>query len=618
MCGINGLVSLGAAPCDLAVVERMNSALAHRGPDDQGTFAGDGIVLGHRRLAIIDLSSAGHQPMFSASGRYVVVFNGEIYNFRELRAQLAGYPFRTETDTEVILAALERWGEGFIERLIGMFAIAVWDRTERSLLLVRDRLGIKPLYYYIDADRLIFSSEVRAILATGLVPRRLDDDALIDYLRYQTVHTPRTIIAGVRMLPAGSKLRLAGAEPKITRYWTPLPDADSGERVEIARIREALYRAVERRLVSDVPFGAFLSGGIDSSAIVAMMSEMTDKVATFSVTFAEPEFSEAHFARIVAKRYNTDHHEIRLTPEDFLAELPAALRSMDHPSGDGPNTYVVSKATKNAGVTMALSGLGGDELFAGYDVFRRSYRLAKLGLLNAVPRTIRAAGGALVASLRPSIGALKLAAAVAEPEVSPMTAYPLGRQVLLDSQIEELVSRAELPANSVERWLGSLGTDPRFTALPVLSQVSVAEIGTYLQDVLLRDTDQMSMAHSLEVRVPFMDHEVVELLMRVPDQQKYPRTPKRLLVEALDGLLPNEVVNRPKMGFTLPFARWLKNELSTFCAKRLDSLAERRQFRAEPVRDLWTSFLANDPRLSWSRIWMLAVLDDWLTRHSVS
>jgi len=363
-------------------VRVMNNALKHRGPDDEGVYSDENVSLGQRRLMIIDLTRAGHQPMSTPDGRFTLVFNGEVYNFEEIRKQL-DYPFRSKTDSEVVLAAWQKWGEDSVTRFNGMFAFAVWDKKEKQLFLIRDRLGIKPLYWSLQGGSLLFSSEVRALLASGKVSREIDQDSLVDFLRYQTVQTPDTILKDVKMLQAGCILRfdLNKKEPVITSYWKPeisgsLKSDTSYSEVK-ENVSELFYRSVKRRLVADVPFGAFLSGGIDSSAIVGAMAKVSNRqVKTFNISFAEDEFSEARYARHIAKLNNTDHTEINLTPQDFLRYLPDALSNMDHPSGDGPNTWLVSKVTKEAGITMALSGLGGDELFAGYPIFKRMMSLA--------------------------------------------------------------------------------------------------------------------------------------------------------------------------------------------------------------------------------------------------
>ena len=330
MCGINGIRSfLLPRVAREAAVNAMNVASAHRGPDDAGVWSTSNLTLGHRRLSILDLSAAGHQPMASACGRYHVAYNGELYNFRALRAQL-DYPFVTQTDTEVLLAAWQRWGAACLEKLDGMYGFALWDNEDKTLHLVRDRLGIKPVYYWAGADNFLFSSEIRPLLASNLVPRRLNRAALSDFLRYQTLLQPTTLIQDVRMLPAASHLILSDKGLAITRYWTPWskpnPDlAHAAPKVVLARIKETLGAAVERQLVADVPFGIFLSGGIDSAALVALASQVTGKLSTFCVDFAEPRFSEARYAAKIAADYRTEHHLVQLHPKDFLARLPAAI-----------------------------------------------------------------------------------------------------------------------------------------------------------------------------------------------------------------------------------------------------------------------------------------------------
>jgi asparagine synthase (glutamine-hydrolysing) len=366
MCGINGIYFQKQNSFNSTeAISKMNQTISHRGPDDQGVFSEDNVTLGQTRLSIIDLSSAGHQPMTCNDERFTIVFNGEIYNFKEIRLELQRvkqgqhykpYAFKTQTDTEVILAAYSRWGKDCVSKFNGMFAFAIWDNVEKSLFIVRDRLGIKPLYCHIDQQgNVVFSSEIRALLASGLVKRKISVNGVADYLQYQTVHAPDTIVENVKMLMPGHSITLKrGEEPTTECYWNMNSFIQQGKvnksYEEVTKdVKQLLLNAVERRLIADVPFGAFLSGGIDSSAVVALMSKVsTDKVQTFSIVFDESEFSEAVYSRMVAQKYNTHHHEIRLTPGDFMNELPHALDAMDHPSGDGPNTYVVSKATKQA------------------------------------------------------------------------------------------------------------------------------------------------------------------------------------------------------------------------------------------------------------------------------
>lgn len=622
MCGIAGIHGLEGITDPEALAHRMTGAMAHRGPDATGVLRRGNSVIGHRRLSIIDLSAGSNQPFVSADGRYALAFNGEIYNYRELRKQL-DWDWRTGSDTEVLLAAFARWGPDCLHRLHGMFAFAVHDAASDELFIARDRMGIKPLYWYRDDRHVLFASELRALLATGLVPRRLDSEALVDHLRYQTVHAPATMVQDVRMLEAGHWLRINDQEVGSGRWYDLVTAVDrSVEHLPIEQVqkevRDRLSRAVEKRLVSDVPFGAFLSGGIDSSAVVGLMAQASAQpVHTFSVVFNEEAFNEEKYARIVAKKFRTEHTAIRLQPADMLRQLPDALAAMDHPSADGPNTYVVSKVTKEAGITMALSGLGGDEVFAGYPVFTRTLALWKKRWVTQFPRGLRSLAASAIALARPGITSEKLGALLRLASFSVDDTFPVSRLTRTDSELFRLLKREAMPANRVAKVMQALIRDDGGHALPLLSQVSLGELSTYLQSVLLRDTDQMSMAHALEVRVPFLDHELVEFVLGVSDAQKYPHTPKQLLVDSLGDLLPTEIVHRPKMGFTLPWELWMRNELRGFCEARIAYLERRPEFRKGAVADLWRRFLAGDQRVNWSRLWSLVVLGDWLEGHGI-
>ena len=531
MCGISGVIGIASSEEAGKVLDAMNGAISHRGPDDCGSFVVPGVALGQRRLSIIDLSSAGHQPMISTDGNLVLVFNGEIYNYRELKQELKEYPYQTQTDTEVILAAWQKWGPECVHHFNGMFAFVIWDKERNETFLFRDRLGIKPLYYYQKERSLLFCSEVRGLLMSGLVPRKLNRTALADYLRYQTVHAPETMVEGVKMLLPGHYIQISKGEMTTSPYWSPEKNysrESEGKPYEEVKkdVHHLLQQAVARRLVADVPFGAFLSGGIDSSAIVGLMSQVaTHRVKTFSVSFEEEAFSEAKYAAAIAKKFNTEHTEINLIPDDFLELIPAALQAMDHPSGDGPNTFVVSKVTKEAGITMALSGLGGDELFAGYDVFKRMHTLHQYQWLSTVPLALRRMAGRSLRVVKPSAASTKLNELLSLPSWKLSDAYPITRQVLPDDYLLQLTgSGTTLEDNRVQQMLETSiqMQECNESMLPLLSQVSVAEIGTYMQNTLLRDTDQMSMAHALEVRVPFLDYELVEYVLGVPDSYKYP------------------------------------------------------------------------------------------------
>lgn len=628
MCGITGIIS---SRIDHEKRERivggMNKCLAHRGPDHDAVWSGDNVTLGHRRLSIIDLSPESNQPFFSFDKRYVIVYNGELYNYRELKLQLQQaahgteekpYFFQTASDTEVALAAYIRWGKQCLKYFNGMFAFAIYDTIEKEVFIARDRMGVKPLYYHYSDDAFVFASEIRPILRSGIKEFRLNREVLAEYFMYQTVLAPSTIVKGIKMLMPGNYMELKNGKATITEYYNlnAIGNSAAGLSYEqtCAKVRELLGVSVQQRLVADVPFGAFLSGGIDSSAVVGLMAQVSSEtVQTFNVSFDESEFSESQYARAIAKKFNTSHHEIKLTPVDFLKQLPEALTAMDHPSGDGPNTYIVSKATKQAGITMALSGIGGDELFAGYDVFKRMAELQKKSWLNAVPLFIRKGGGAIVRARRKSIGGNKIAELLAQPSINFAAAYPLNRSVFTQKELSVLLNGAA-PFNQIQKIIAQVPQVENH----LLSAVSLSEIQTYLQNTLLRDTDQMSMAVALEVREPFLDYRLIEFAVSVNDQHKYPHTPKKLLVDSLGDLVPAEIVNRPKMGFTLPWKEWLKHDLKSFCEKNIEELGKRDFCRGAEIKSLWQRFLNNDPTVTWSRIWHLVILNHWLSENKIS
>ena len=622
MCGINGIYHFDGTSGSQEVIMKMNDMLAYRGPDAQGVYRDEKVELGHRRLTIIDVSEMANQPLFSPEKNYVIIFNGEIYNYRELKKQLGDYPFKTTGDTEVVLAAYIKWGANCVTALNGIFAFAIWDKSKQELFIARDRLGVKPLYYYADNHRVIFSSSLKSILSTGMVERKLSKPALVDYLRYQTVHAPQTIIEKVVALMPGQSMRISDEDGVVTKtYWqitdAPVKSYAGKEAVQMA-VRDQLSKSVEMQLVADVPFGAFLSGGIDSSLLVALMSRMhSGKVDTFSVVFKEDQFSEREFSRLIARKFETRHHEIELSVSDFKELIPEALQFMDHPSGDGPNTFVVSKKTREAGVKMALSGLGGDELFAGYPVFNQLPQLRQKKWLRSFPAYLRRPLAGAYHGLKGTVASAKISALLKLEEFETETIYPVSRQVLMDEQIVKLLAYDKLPANRVSEIVnGLIGYKMPGHHLPLLSKISVAEISTYMQNVLLRDADQMSMASGLEVRVPFLDHELVELALGIPDQFKTPASPKKLLVDSFAGILPEEIYQRPKMGFVLPYEKWMKEDLRSFCEDRINDLKNNSHFSSAGLDTLWKKFISGSPSVRWSRIWPLVVLSNWMKENN--
>lgn len=639
MCGINGIFELRASanafgqglPQDAAeVVSTMTAQLRHRGPDDRGhsvvCATSPAVVFGHTRLSILDLSAAGHQPMSGGEGeRLQITFNGEIYNFRELREELGttGGQWRTQTDTEVILRAYERWGETSFARLRGMFAFAIWDESSRRLVLARDRFGIKPLYYFQDDDRLVFASEVRALLSSGLVPREVCREGLASYLSYGAVEAPLSIIKGVRMLRPGHSLTVScgdsGLELDEKPYVGWLNERDGtavprDRRDAAARLREVLEDSVRYHMVSDMPVGAFLSGGIDSSAIVALMSRVTrEPPRTFSVVFDEKEFSEAEYSRFVSRKFGTEHQEVRLSEGELLSMLPDALGDMDHPTMDGINTYVVSKAVHDAGIKVVLSGLGGDELFAGYPSFRRAALMKRLAF---VPDGLRKATASIGRSLLHNTVQQRKAWELLGGELSASYAYATSRQLFSAREVAELTG-----VGIARKGPQPEGARPGETCDgDFINAVSLCELKGYMSDMLLRDADQMSMAHGLEVRVPFIDSEVVPYVLSLPGSWKVDsQRPKPFLIDAMSDLLPEPIWRRRKMGFTLPFERWMRSELSHELDETFNSYPVfRGAGNGSGVRRFWNDLKKTPSRERWSRPWALYVLIKWCQSNNVS
>lgn len=617
MCGIAGAVQFKEKTGAGADLQAMMQTLGHRGPDARGQFREGPVQLGHTRLSIIDLSSAADQPMADHTGGVRIVFNGEIYNYRELRVQLAGYPFRTNSDTETILAAYQKWGTACLSRLAGMFAFAIWDTLRRELVIVRDRLGVKPLYYFSSSGDFIFASEIRALLASGIVPRKLNYAAVAGFLQTQSVIQPDTIIKGVQALEAGSFMIVDKDGVHQEQYWQVggrLSNIDFSDRSAVKKkVATLLSQSVERRMVSDVPVAAFLSGGIDSSAIVALMSQLTgDRVNTFTIGFDEKDYDESDYAATIAAKFNTRHELIRLKPTSLLEEILPALQVMDTPTGDGVNSYVVSKAIRGQGIKVALSGVGGDELFGGYPIFRQYLQLRKLSPVWKLAMPLRLAAAKF---FRGNDTRAERYRQLLSAEHCDITAfYPVFRQIISPAVLAKLTSLPDLHGHSI---VAGLTAHVELEKLPLLSQVSVAEYLGYTRNTLLADMDQTSMAVSLEVREPFFDHELVEFVLNVPDEQKLGKHPKNLLVESLQALLPLEVVTRKKQGFLFPWNVWMKKELLGFCDDHIRSVAQRDFINEEALLDYWQRFQRGDQTVRWLEIWLFVVLDYWLNKNGV-
>jgi asparagine synthase (glutamine-hydrolysing) len=614
MCGICGVAG-GEAAAGRELVQRMCSSLVHRGPDDEGSLHVDGVTLGMRRLSIIDLEG-GHQPMPNEDSTVWAVHNGEIYNHLELRELLGagGHSFNTQSDTEVLVHGYEQWGgEGLVERLNGMFAFAVLDRRSGTLFLARDRMGIKPLHYAIDGKRLVFASELKALLRDSALRREIDPVALDQYLAYEFVPSPRSIIQGINKLPPAHTLTwsVADGTHRLRRYWTPeLGVGDEPRRrsldEECEELRTVLRESVRKELISDVPLGVFLSGGIDSSAVTAMMTQLGGDVKSFSVGFADRSFDESSHARRVARHLGTEHRELTLEPHmllDLIPQLPALL---DEPLGDASiiPTYLLSAFTRQH-VKVALGGDGGDELFAGYPTLQ-AHRLAAYYM--RAPRVLREG--------------------LVEPVVRRL---PVSRgNVSFDFRAKRFVSGAAYPiAERHQRWMGSFNAQERELLLTKvvrhevedgeavyadpLNQVLMMDMRLYLENDILVKLDRASMMASLEGRVPLLNNDFVEYATRLPLKMKLRGLrSKFLLRRALRGLLPDAILNRPKKGFGIPVAHWFRGPLKEQMLSVLspERIARKGLFDPKVVAGLIADHL-DGRRDNRKQLWTLFAFELW-------
>ena len=575
MCGIAGFTRSASTEGNLALLQRMGEAIAHRGPDDHGEFLNDSIGLAHRRLAIIDLSEDGAQPMHSVCGRYTIVFNGEIYNFQELRTQYAekGYVFRSRTDTEVILAAYSFHGEACLKQLHGMFAFAIWDEYKKTLFLARDRIGKKPLYWWHGGDdRLAFASELKSLRLLPQIRPEIDQTAIVDYLKYLYIPAPKTIYSNIyKLLPGHSLTLCMGGRPVIKEYWDVSFSVNDG--LDFASATEHLLDLVKRqtslRMFADVPLGAFLSGGVDSSGIVALMAQNSaEPVRTCTIGFTDKAFDETPYAREVAERYGTLHHEYQVK-ENLIETIQLLPRYFDEPFADSSAlpTYHVSRLARQM-VTVALSGDGGDESLGGYQKYiteliehkvRRTTPRFLLRILHSL--TSESTSG-----LSKKIGSLSTAALA-----DSGAGFYCTNTFITDRQLEQLLSpqlisfcRDYDPSTHTRQyWDKQHGADH-------VTRMLYTDIKTYLPGDGLVKVDRTSMAHALEVRSPLLDHAVVEFAATLPSRWKIEGKQKKIILrQAFSSLLPNDFLARRKQGFEVPLANWFRNELQPLTREML-------------------------------------------------
>ncbi len=621
MCGVCGILYRdGIRAPEESILKEMCRTLVHRGPDDEGQVILDHVGLGMRRLSIIDLTG-GHQPLSNEDGSIWIVFNGEIYNYRELRVELEqlGHTFRTESDTESILHGYESWGIRVCEKLNGMFGFALWDSQQKKLYLARDRLGIKPLYYYRDEEKLMFGSEIKTILQAPNIHRDIDLVALNNYLTFEYIPSPRSIFKHVRKLPPGHWLSWHADHIQIQPYWKLSPQVNSWDETEAQiRLFELLRDSVRLRLVSDVPLGAFLSGGIDSSIIVSLMADLVkEPVKTFSIGFKESSYNELNYARAVAAKYNTDHHEFTIEAKalDLTEKL---IKQFDEPFGDFSifPTYLVSLMARDF-VTVVLSGDGGDELFAGYDAYRAHrfdrrfyHRLPKIvksgffeSLAEWLPPTEKKKG--MINSFKRFVQGTRL----------PKSLYHARWMVFLHEY-----ERQHLFTDSVLETIGE--TDPydfifQYSSMADgqddVTRTGYIDVNTYLVDDILVKVDRMSMATSLEARVPYLDHRVVEYTFTLPPDLKLNgRDSKILLKKTFWNHLPREVQNRGKQGFSIPIKNWIRKDLKPMMLDLLspNRIEQQGFFNSNYISRLIDEHLKGKENHS-HQLWALIVFEQW-------
>jgi len=638
VCGIAGIYKGDSrtTPDDLAAVRRMMNAQAHRGPDGKGLFRDERVVLGHRRLSIIDRSDAGRQPMSNdvcvecrrGHGTIWVSYDGGIYNFQSLRDELInhGHLFRSKTDAEVLLHGYRQWGmDGLLSRLRGTFAFALYDPLPGNptnptnstnptnpinpiLFLAKDRFGIKPLYYHRDGEHLVFASEVRALMKSGLIPDEKNVEALVRFLQLGSVPVPLTTVKNVLDLPAGHYLAVNENGAELKRYWDlsgslhPSPTLSAHLNKVISSTRSLLEESVRLHMISDVPLGLFLSGGTDSSALAALAVRFHYRpLTTLSVVFDEQDYNEGGYARMVARKFGTDHHEIRLHGRDFINEIPGIFGAMDQPTVDGVNSYFVSKAAKAAGLTVVLSGAGGDEVFLGHGHFKKTRGLERARrFLKLMPRWIRR--GLIQSIIRagfPRNAAGRDRLAYLESP-SNQNCYLLFRGLFAPWRIQELLGIGEREFERLTQSPNLHSISPQSQNL--LHSFTVYEFNHYLQNRLLRDIDVMSMAHSVETRVPFLDHPLVEYVAALPSKITLgKKINKPLLIKALGRTLPKKIWDRPKLDFAFPIGEWMKGRADELMAMSL----EQKLFDRKAVENIWKEF--NLGRAHWSRPWAMIV-----------
>jgi asparagine synthase (glutamine-hydrolysing) len=624
MCGIAGFSHFDGNMGDKVALKKMGDSIYHRGPDAGGEYLDEHVGLAHRRLAIIDLSDAGIQPMTSHDGKYIIVFNGEIYNFQALRAELsaAGYPFKTHTDTEVILALYATEGKNLLNKINGMFAFALWDTTKQKLMIARDRMGKKPLYYLQTETQFAFASEIKAILTLPNVPKDIRLDAVYDFFAYQYVPDPKSIFTHIHKLPPGHYMTVDAKGIEITQYWdVSFKHTSTASEVELTeKLRELVTHCTKQRMVSDVPLGAFLSGGVDSSGVVAMMASNSETpVKTCSIGFDDKKYNETEFAKEVADKYHTEHHEFTVH-QNVADNLEEIVGFFDEPFAD-PSlvpTFFVSELARQQ-VTVAIAGDGGDEVFAGYEKYTTD--ATENSLRNKFPAVIRKHLFPKLANFLASSnakiwrkGKSLLTSLSQEPA---MGFYTTNSQIddrqwnkLIKPEVKNQLGDYHPSKITIDAYEKSDGPDH-------LAKILYTDMKTYLPGGILVKVDRMSMANSLEVRAPLLDKEVVEFAATLPSEMKFKNGEKKhILKEAFKPMLPDNILYRKKMGFSVPLASWFRHEIKDLAKKHIIDQAEglKSIFNHDYIQTLWQEH-QNESADHSALLWSMLMFEMWFVRY---
>ena len=578
MCGILGQVS--SSKIDKNKFQKNLMKMVHRGPDDSGLFISDNIAFGHTRLSIIDLSECGHQPMIDSNDQYIIIYNGEIYNFQKIKKKLEkrGYNFKSNSDTEVLLYGFIEYREKIVEKIKGMFSFAIYNKENKEIFLARDHMGIKPLYYFKDNNNFIFSSEIKCLKNFS---RGISDESKILFLSLGSIPEPLTIYKEIFSFPEGHYAYFSQNNLKITKYnedeYEPKINEPYSEIVK--KTKELLYKSVERHLISDAPIGTFLSGGLDSSVITSIAAQYKNDLYTLSLDFNEKDLSEKYYQQLIVKKYNTNHTNYVIDEKIFLENIHEFIASIDQPTVDGLNTFFVSKAAINSGLKSVLSGVGGDEIFYGYSTFKNAKKINALNMLPLFIIDLMTKNKKLE-----KLDFLKIGGDISIYLPLRTIFSPIETAKILDTNVDFIYKVL------IENLIQYNPSNIKYLD----DKISFFELNLYMKNQLLRDTDVFSMAHSLEIRVPFLDKDLVDYILKINPKHKFKNNiNKSLLADASKDLVPTEIINRKKMGFELPFKYWFKNNINNF---NINETIQR-------------DFLKN--KIHWSKVWSLFVINNF-------